>query len=237
MIAAWQAMAAPRYDSLPFLQTVGAAMNIPVNDERGLRRTRRELGSDIFTQALNILARDLDGRAGLVAALDNDDRAQAALATDEATGGGGDDQPEEGGNDQPEGGGDDQPEEGGDEQEGGEPEEGDNTDGDIQIHVKRIDSNTVLTFSVEPSDTVRHVKGLIKNREGISKNFQRLTYLSDPLFEDMALVDCDIESGSMLELVPLPLASCYVAAPFTSRGPILGPILALHENIVRIYKL
>ena len=70
----------------------------------------------------------------------------------------------------------------------------------MQIFVKQVAGRTI-TLEVEPSDTIKDVKQLIQNEEGINPNCQRLLSGGNILQDDHTLSDCDIRRESTLYLV------------------------------------
>ena len=73
-------------------------------------------------------------------------------------------------------------------------------DSDMQIFVKTPEGKTI-TLDVEASHTIATVKTIIKNKEGIPKNQQRLLFNDQQLEDGYTLSDYDIQQNSTLNLV------------------------------------
>ena len=60
--------------------------------------------------------------------------------------------------------------------------------GDVKLFIKfEFDDRKTIKLLVEPGDSITTVKGYIKNKQGISKNNQRLVFAG-----------CDLENGRSL---------------------------------------
>ena len=82
---------------------------------------------------------------------------------------------------------DDDPDEsdGDDDPDPDDDESGDDT-GDMQIFVKTPEGKTT-TLDVEASDTIKNIKTIIMNKEGIPKKQQRLLFMDMQLEDDCSL--------------------------------------------------
>ena len=71
--------------------------------------------------------------------------------------------------------------------------------GGMAIHVRTHSGNTI-TFCVDPRDTIKNVKAIIHDKEGIPPDEQRLVFEGRQLEDDHTLSDYNIEGGSHLQL-------------------------------------
>lgn len=80
----------------------------------------------------------------------------------------------------------------------------------MKIHVKHWDGR-VITFNVQPDDTIDDIKTRVEEKEDIPKDDQRLTFGGQPLDEDdKTLRDYGIKHESTLDLEPMQI---YVKTP------------------------
>ena len=86
-----------------------------------------------------------------------------------------------------------------DESDDEEPSDEDSIDDDMTIFVRMPEGKTI-TLHVEPSNTISIVKGIIKNKEGIPKNQQRLVHIVQELEDSRTLSDYNIKNESYLIL-------------------------------------
>jgi hypothetical protein len=70
----------------------------------------------------------------------------------------------------------------------------------MQIFVRTL-TNKTITIAIEPSATVSALKKLVREKEGIPEDQQRLTYGIKPLEDDSNLIDYGIHEGSTLSLL------------------------------------
>lgn len=68
----------------------------------------------------------------------------------------------------------------------------------INIYLKII--KTVALSNVKRSETIRNLKALLCEKEGVSENFQELYFSGERLSNDHKLIDCGIEQNSTLHL-------------------------------------
>ena len=70
----------------------------------------------------------------------------------------------------------------------------------MQIFVKLPDGKTI-TLNVNPTESVASVKTLIKNKEGIPRQQQRLIFKGEQLEDGHTIDDYYIDEGSEIQLV------------------------------------
>ena len=81
--------------------------------------------------------------------------------------------------------------------------------GRIQIFVK-IFTGKIITFEVEPSDTIEDVKAKIQDKEGIPPDQHHLFYNGQQLKDEHTLLDYSIQKGTFILL----LRKCIIARNF-----------------------
>jgi ubiquitin len=79
-------------------------------------------------------------------------------------------------------------------------EEEDHDSGDMTIFVKTPSGKTI-TLHVEASNTIAIVKGILKNKEGIPKNQQRLIFADQQLEDGCTISDYNIQNEATLLLM------------------------------------
>lgn len=68
----------------------------------------------------------------------------------------------------------------------------------MNIYLKVI---KIVALKVKRSDTIRELKAVMREKEGVSENFQELFYAGHHLKDEHKLVDCGIQKNSSLHLV------------------------------------
>jgi hypothetical protein len=69
----------------------------------------------------------------------------------------------------------------------------------MKIYVKTLD-NFIMTFEVQPSDSVEKLKLQIEKTIGLPRYGQRLVYRGKVLFDERTLSDFDVENESSIHL-------------------------------------
>ena len=80
----------------------------------------------------------------------------------------------------------------------------------IMLFYVRTKSNKIITLEVDRSETIKNVKQLILNMEGIFVDQQCLIFADEDLEDDMTLQDYDIQDLSTLHLVVLGSMQIFV---------------------------
>ena len=78
--------------------------------------------------------------------------------------------------------------------------ESDDESFDMQIFVKHPDGKAI-TLDVEASDTIKNIKAIIMNKEGIPKKQQRLLFMDMQLEDGYTISDYDIQKESTITLM------------------------------------
>ena len=85
--------------------------------------------------------------------------------------------------------------------EGDDPVDESFDSGDVQIFVKHHDGKTITTLDVENTFTIKNIKAIIMNKEGIPTKQQRLPFMDTQLEDGYTISDYNIQKESMLNLV------------------------------------
>ena len=79
-------------------------------------------------------------------------------------------------------------------------DEGDDT-GDMQIFVKHPKGKTIITLDVVNTFTIKNIKAIIMNKEGIPTNQQRLIFMDQQLEDGCTISDYIIQKESTITLM------------------------------------